>query len=92
LSAEVIFGGVPAAGSACRFLYQTLLRPATGIQTSALDRFSYTLPEAAGIDSKTLREIENIATEAIQNGATPGSYVMVIKDGKVIYDKCQWLA
>jgi hypothetical protein len=40
--------------------------PATGIQTSALDRLSYTLPEAAGVDSKTLEKIETIANEAIR--------------------------
>jgi len=89
--AQVVFGGMPARG-VLPFSIPNAFDAGTGIETATLDRFSYTLPEAAGIDSKTLREIENIATEAIQNGATPGSYLMVIKDGKVIYDKASgWL-
>jgi beta-N-acetylhexosaminidase len=44
-------------------------------------------PEAAGIDSKTLSKIEAIAREAIEIGATPGSHVLVAKDGKVVYEQ-----
>ncbi|MBN8578047.1 MAG: serine hydrolase [Cytophagales bacterium] len=88
---QLIFGGIAAQG----VLPVTLAGywdAGTGVLTNSLNRLSYTLPEAAGVDSKTLEKIETIAREAIDSMATPGSYVMVIKDGKVIYDRATgWL-
>jgi beta-N-acetylhexosaminidase len=55
--------------------------------SQTLGRLSYTLPEAAGINSKTLSKIEAIAREAIEIKATPGSHVLVAKDGKVVYEQ-----
>jgi CubicO group peptidase (beta-lactamase class C family) len=39
------------------------------------------------MDSRVLEKIESIANEAIAIGSTPGCYVQVVKDGKVIYDR-----
>ena len=50
-------------------------------------RLKYTLPEAAGMSSKKLKKVDSLVHSAIQTGATPGAQVMVVKDGKVIYDK-----
>ncbi len=89
--AQVVFGGMATQG-VLPFSIPHAFDAGTGIQTVALNRLSYTLPEAAGVDSKTLEQIETIAREAIDSCATPGSYVMVIKDGKVIYDRANgWL-
>ncbi|MCW5909588.1 MAG: serine hydrolase [Cyclobacteriaceae bacterium] len=91
IAAQVVFGGMPANG-VLPFAIPGAFEAGTGIRTAALNRLSYTLPEAAGVDSKTLEQIETIAGEAIHNGATPGSYVLVVKDGKVIYDRASgWL-
>ncbi len=45
------------------------------------------MPEDAGIKTDNLSAIDKIAKEAIGSQATPGCVVMVIKDGKVIYNK-----
>jgi beta-N-acetylhexosaminidase len=91
IAPQIIFGGLPANG-VLPVSIANVFEAGTGIKTTALNRLSYTLPEAAGVDSKTLAQIETIAREAIDSCATPGSYVMVIKDGKVIYDRASgWL-
>ena len=55
-------------------------------------RLSYSLPESAGLDSRTLDKIKVIMKEAIDMGATPGCEVVVAKDGKVVYEQSAgWL-
>lgn len=50
-------------------------------------RLKYTVPEDAGVNSNNLREIDDIAAEAIRAQAAPGMVVLVAKDGKVIFNK-----
>jgi len=86
MTAQVIFGGMKAKGI-LPVKPSPYFKNGEGLITSTHDRFSYTLPELVGMDSKTLSQIESIAREAIEIGATPGCHVLVAKDGKVIYDK-----
>ncbi|MBS1486591.1 MAG: serine hydrolase [Bacteroidetes bacterium] len=51
------------------------------------NRFIYTEPEAASMDSETLSKIETIADEAISSGATPGCEVFIARHGKVVYER-----
>ena len=44
-------------------------------------------PIAVGLDPVKLNVIDSIAEDAIANGATPGAVVLVVKDGKVAYQK-----
>lgn len=81
---QVIFGAYPANGVTA--VGYGDMPPGTGIRTRDLQRLAYSFPEDAGIDSETLNKISNIAQEAISSGSTPGCYVLVAKDGKVIYD------
>ncbi|MBX2914861.1 MAG: serine hydrolase [Cyclobacteriaceae bacterium] len=91
ITAQIIFGGMPARG-VLPITVPNFYEAGTGLQTKTLNRLSYSLPEAAGVDSNILAQIEKIAQQAIDSCATPGSYVMVVKDGKVIYDKASgWL-
>ena len=53
----------------------------------SIDRFVYSTPEDAGMNSSTLKRIEPIVAEAIKMGATPGCQVLVAKNGKVVYEK-----
>jgi beta-N-acetylhexosaminidase len=85
-TAQILFGGMNAKG-VLPVTASAEFTMGKGIPTPTQDRVTYTLPENAGMDSKTLEQIEPIAREAIDNGATPGCYVMVVKDGKVIYDR-----
>ncbi|WP_235005235.1 serine hydrolase domain-containing protein [Pedobacter nyackensis] len=50
-------------------------------------RLKYTVPEDVGINFNNLKEIDNIANEAIRERAAPGMVVLVAKDGKVIFNK-----
>lgn len=86
MTAQVIFGGIKSQG---KFPVKPspYFKNVEGVLTPAHDRFSYTIPELAGMDGKTLTQIEAIAQEAIAIGATPGCHVFVAKNGKVIYDK-----
>jgi hypothetical protein len=88
---QVIFGGLPATG-ALPLKVTEALPEATGVSTPAIGRLSYALPEAAGLDSQSLEKIAALAREAIDGQSTPGCQVLVIKSGKVVYDKAfGWL-
>ena len=45
------------------------------------------LPEAVGMNSKTLLQIDAIANELIAKGAAPGCQILVAKNGQVVYHK-----
>lgn len=86
ITAQIIFGGMPGQG-----ILPVVISPSLplgkSVSTIKTDRFSYTLPEAAGVDSKTLEKIKTITREIISQGATPGCVVLVAKDGKVILEE-----
>jgi CubicO group peptidase (beta-lactamase class C family) len=84
-SAQAIFGGIAVTQKLTR-TYSARYTNGTGYLT-AKTRLQYTVPEDAGIKTDNLSEIDKIAKEAISSRATPGCVVMVIKDGKVIYNK-----
>jgi beta-N-acetylhexosaminidase len=86
ITAQIIFGGMPGQGMLPVTVSASLPVGKTA-PTSKIDRFSYTLPEAAGVDSKTLEKIKVITNEIITQGATPGCVVFVAKDGKVILEE-----
>lgn len=83
--AQAIFGGVAVTQKLKKDISPGL-RANMGFVT-ARTRLQYTVPEDAGISSFNLIGIDNIASEAIINQATPGCVVLVIKDGKVIFNK-----
>ncbi len=85
-AAQLIFGGISAFGklpvtASERFKF------GLGIQTPAPCRLGYGLPEEKGISSADLREIDSIAREAINDGATPGCQILVAKNNTIIYQK-----
>jgi CubicO group peptidase (beta-lactamase class C family)/beta-glucosidase-like glycosyl hydrolase len=85
IAAEIIFGGISSAGE----MPVTVGKFYEGqnIKSKSLGRLVYAVPEEVDVDSKTLSEIEAIANEAIEIGATPGCNVLVAKNGKVIYER-----
>lgn len=84
--AEVIFGGIAATGK-LPFEVNVLLPEGHGLQTPSLQRLSYATPEAAGMVSATLAQVDSIANEALRDGATPGIRIMIARQGKVVYNK-----
>ena len=86
VAAQVIFGGMASRGVLP--IHVSATTPAgAGVRTATQDRLSYTVPEAAGLDSRILEEIPAIAREAIESKAMPGCRVLVAKDGMVVYDR-----
>lgn len=83
---QIIFGGLKADGL-LPYTRSTQAIAGIGIQTKALQRLTYSIPEDAAMDSKTLKKIEAIVNEAISIRATPGCQILVARNGKVIYDK-----
>ncbi len=83
-AAQAIFGGIGFDGklpvSAGNFDVNT------GISTPKI-RLSYSLPEEVGIASDKLQGVGRIALEGIRQRAYPGCYVMIVKDGTVIYNE-----
>jgi len=59
----------------------------TGLQSSALRRLSYGIPESVGMNSDSLLRIAEIFNHAIDTAATPGGVVLVARAGKVIYEE-----
>lgn len=83
--AQAIFGGVAVNGRLAHQISPKYSRNA-GFDTKAI-RLRYSVPEEAGINALDLKSIDQIATEAIRERATPGAVVMVIKDGVVIFNR-----
>lgn len=87
LSAQLIFGAIPAEGKLpvtvnAQFPY------GAGISTPSLKRLKYTIPEEVGLDSKWITyKIDSIANYAVAQKATPGCVVQLAKDGKVFFRK-----
>ncbi len=50
-------------------------------------RLGYGTPESVGMSTALLSSIDDIASKAISTGATPGCYVMVVKQGVVVWNK-----
>ncbi|HUH28191.1 glycoside hydrolase family 3 N-terminal domain-containing protein [Gelidibacter sp.] len=87
LTAEVIFGGIGAQGKlpvsiGNKFKY------GEGINLEGGVRFSYTLPEAVGMDSDILNgKIDSLMNLAMDLKAIPGGQVLVAKNQKVVFHK-----
>jgi len=84
-SAQAIFGGVPVTQKLTRNL-SAVFKKNMGFTTEKI-RLQYTVPEEAGINASNLLGIDSVANEAMLNQATPGCVVLVVKDGKVIFNK-----
>src|SRR6185437_5708634 len=84
-SAQAIFGGV-AITQKLSSNFSPVYKAGMGFTTAKI-RLEYSVPEAAGINSNNLLDVDKIAAEAILERTTPGCVVLVAKDGKVIFNK-----
>lgn len=46
------------------------------------------VPEEYGLSSTVLKRIEEIANEGLKNEAYPGCQIVVLKDGRTVFDEC----
>jgi CubicO group peptidase (beta-lactamase class C family) len=83
---QVVYGGLGATGR-LPFSLAANVPEGTGRDTEVINRFTYSIPEDAGMSSRTLERIESVVNEAIATHATPGCQILVARNGKVVYDK-----
>lgn len=84
--AEVLYAKATADGRLSASI-GSLFATGAGV-TIAPGMPSYFRPEEYGMKSRVLARIDSIAEEGIAAGAYPGCQVVVLKDGKTMYDKC----
>lgn len=84
-SAQAIFGGYAVSSKLDADISPSY--PAGSGFTTSQVRLRYTVPEDAELNIDNLLPIDDIVKEAIDEKATPGAVVMVVKDGKVILEK-----
>ncbi len=60
---------------------------ASGINTTALNRFEQVMPEEVGLDHAPFNLIDSMVVEGIKQRAFPGCQIFVAQEGKVLYNK-----
>jgi beta-N-acetylhexosaminidase len=85
-AAQLIFGGIPAKGRLPVRVNQ-LFKAGEGITTIENFRLRYSLPEAAGINSKMLYKIDSLALLGVEQKAYPGCQILAARNGTVFYHK-----
>ncbi|MBN7813982.1 glycoside hydrolase family 3 N-terminal domain-containing protein [Algoriphagus pacificus] len=86
LAPQVLFGGRPAQGILPVSVSDQFAQGVGGF-LAGNHRLSYGTPESVGLDSEVLNEIDAVAEKAIRIQATPGANVLVVKDGKVVFER-----
>lgn len=86
ITAQMIFGAMTFEGELPLTINPELTQ-GRSLSIEPVQRFSYVLPEEAGMDSKTLEKISDIVQQAIDSSATPGCHVFVAHKGKVVFDR-----
>ena len=86
LSAQLIFGAIPAEGSLPVSINGDF--PAkSSVKTKGSLRLKYTVPYEANLNERHLLKIDSIVISAINNKVTPGCQILIAKEGKVVYNK-----
>jgi beta-N-acetylhexosaminidase len=83
---QVIFGAIGSKGKLPVSIDEHF-KVNEGIETIAIQRLGFDIPENMGMDSKILNKIDSIAKVAIDKKMTPGLQVVVARKGKVVYQK-----
>ncbi|MFZ0489884.1 MAG: glycoside hydrolase family 3 N-terminal domain-containing protein, partial [Salegentibacter sp.] len=91
LSAQLIFGGIGANGTLPVSVGEKF-QFGDGLQVKGGIRFSYTIPEEAGMDSEILNtRIDSLMNQAIADKAIPGGEILIARNGKVVMYKAYGL-
>jgi len=61
--------------------------PAAELPATAVYHLKYADPAAVGLDPLRLERIDDIVAEAISADATPGAVVLVLKNGRIVFDR-----
>jgi len=91
LTAQLIFGGIGANGRLPIGIGKKF-NAGDGLTIQGGIRFKYTLPEDAGMDSKTLiHGVDSLMQQTMDAKATPGGQLLVARNGKVVLHKAYGL-
>jgi len=83
---QVLFGGRPGQGILPVTVSGQYSHGVGGYLADA-NRLSYGSPESVGLNTETLNKIDAVAERMIQIQAAPGGNVLVLKDGKVVFER-----
>jgi beta-N-acetylhexosaminidase len=83
---QVLFGGRPGHGILPVTVSGQYSHGVGGYLADA-NRLSYGSPESVGLNTETLNKIDAVAERMIQIQAAPGGNVLVLKDGKVVFER-----
>ncbi len=86
LSAQLIFGAFKANGK-LPVSIKNIFPEGSGLVTTNLSRFEYTIPEAVNVSSEKLRKIDSLADVILKDKMAPGFQIFVARKGKVILQK-----
>ncbi|MEN2283325.1 glycoside hydrolase family 3 N-terminal domain-containing protein [Algoriphagus sp. SE2] len=86
LAPQILFGGRAAKGILPVSVSDQFIQGVGGF-LPGMSRLSYGTPESVGLDSKILDKIDEVAGKAIRIQATPGANVLVVKNGKVVFER-----
>ncbi len=86
ISAQALFGAFSIKGK-LPVSIKTTFNVGGGLTTASLHRFEYTIPEAANVSSKKIKEIDSYLDTILKQKMAPGAQVFVARNGKVIYNK-----
>lgn len=86
IAAEIIFGATGAKGKLSVDV-NSEWKYGESIKTQNIQRLGFAVPEAVGMKSDILKQIDDLAQQAIDMGATPGMQIVAAKNGKIVYDK-----
>lgn len=86
LAPQILFGARAAKGI-LPVTVNNQFSQGVGGYLAPSNRLSYGTPESVGMDGKILDKIDAIAEKAIRIQATPGANVLVVKDGKVVFER-----
>ncbi len=87
LAAQALFGAIDLQGT-LPVTASPRARFGQGVQKLYQDhRLGYDLPEAVGMHSGTLRQMDTLVAGLIADGAAPGCQILVARSGKIVWHK-----
>ena len=86
ISAQLLFGAIRANGK-LPVSVGTTFKEGSGITSTDLSRFEYTIAEAVGMSSNKLSLLDKIADTIITEEMAPGFQILVARNGKVVLQK-----
>ncbi|CAL2093837.1 beta-N-acetylhexosaminidase [Tenacibaculum sp. 190524A05c] len=86
LSAQALFGAFDIKGKLPVSINEDFAA-GEGIELKSLKRLGYSIPEAVGLSSKKLENIDRYIDTILKQKMAPGGQVVVARHGKIVYNK-----